>query len=443
MLQSIPAPSAAAQPHDRNLTSGHVALESSSCSFVDLPSDLLRLILAHLNRDDFARARQADRALRAVSATADFPQRREQLRLALTLLDSEALNRSLQDPRTQAALQTMPTLRLPGPLSAKNLEIIFRHISGGGPGPPAQPLRSLDLSLCGYSSGYYSVLTQSPYTQHLTALCLRNTGIFGSQTFKIFTCGHFPRLLLLDYSQNHAGGHGAAGLRATCALPRLRHLDLSEQDWRPQDVQEFLSTTTLSSLISLNLAHLAYVHHRISRGIYLGALARTSALTGLMRLDLSGNEIRSPTLRQLSAAPALQHVLQLRLEHNWVGAGGARAVTQSRYLTKLTELNLSDNRIHTAGALALLGGNGLPNLRILSLARNNLNRSWAKKIVHSSENKHLNTLDLRKNHLSSYWTDRLPYMSAFCRVDQLLLNDSSVVSLRRPLGVSTGSALAL
>ncbi|MBL8916900.1 MAG: TIGR02996 domain-containing protein [Archangium sp.] len=155
--------------------------------------------------------------------------------------------------------------------------------------------------------------------------------------------GALPNLSELDLSE--AGINDATWTKLAALLPQLTRLGLSHNALSERSIDALLGNRRLSKLESLGLAG-------VVRGVTGAArVARNLALPALRSLDLSHNDWNDADLRSLSKNGAFRKLTGLALRENpLTGAGAIDALAP---LTNLEELDLASVELGANGAAAL------------------------------------------------------------------------------------------
>jgi uncharacterized protein (TIGR02996 family) len=147
--------------------------------------------------------------------------------------------------------------------------------------------------------------------------------------------------------------------------------------------------------------HLAGLHTlRIAKGNLsagLTALARSTGLPRLRRLELPENGINLESLHALAGWPQAARLTTLELTWSWLGAAAVAVLLHSPHLTGLVHLLLAWNSLRDAGAQALAGSAHLAGLRRLVLDHNHIGPEGVGSLVSSPHLQGLQTLRLYDN----------------------------------------------
>jgi uncharacterized protein (TIGR02996 family) len=243
----------------------------------------------------------------------------------------------------------------------------------------------------------------------------------------------------LDLCGNDVGNRGPILLARSKHLARLDALDLSFTDLGDKGLQALADSPVFGTLRSLQIGGNGQVSGNSRLGLPgLRALANSPHLTGLIRLDVSNNNLSDAALRALLDGPNARRLSRLDLHTNRLGdAGtavlveslvftkmaeldrkidlrrvemgpaGARALAASQALRAVEELNLDGNHLGDAGLAALAASDNLPRLRALSLRENRIGDDGARALARSRLMATLRDLDLTGNIIKEDSQDRL------------------------------------
>ena len=208
-------------------------------------------------------------------------------------------------------------------------------------------LRRLDLSSAGIGDAGLAVLLDSGRLQQLEELSLGDDGI---------------------------GVAGAEAL-AAAALPRLRWLDLRDNDLRADGTAALAQATFPDTLYKLHLGGNAI------GTLGIEAVCGNRSLAGLKRLVVAGGAIGDAGAAALADAAPLSSLVALDVGGNGIGPQGARALANSAHLRSLTELSMGDNRLGPEGTAALANAAILARLIYLDLCNNGLGDEGAEALA--------------------------------------------------------------
>jgi Ran GTPase-activating protein (RanGAP) involved in mRNA processing and transport len=197
----------------------------------------------------------------------------------------------------------------------------------------------------------------------------------------------FPELRWIDLNTNQIGSAGAKALADGRALPALAAIDLSENEITdPETMSALIAGPALPVLAGLNLSNnrarkldpkrltvpgrgptlrlLSLRHCELSAKSGV-ALAACPALTGLVGLDLAGNNTGDEGATALARTAKWDNLVSLDLGQNGITAAGVKALVEWPVMAKLTLLDLGENPIGLKGAEALAGCKALKKCRKL------------------------------------------------------------------------------
>jgi uncharacterized protein (TIGR02996 family) len=157
---------------------------------------------------------------------------------------------------------------------------------------------------------------------------------------------------------------GAAVLAYLPHLPRLRHLDLRNNDITSVGMQTLIESEQRGAIESLVLCG-----NRVSVGDACALLA-AERWTNLTDLDLWNTGLGDSGVARLAACPALSRLTGLNLNHNGITENGVRALAASPHARNLRSLALSANDLTSACAEILIDSPHLRGLKHLRLAHN-------------------------------------------------------------------------
>jgi uncharacterized protein (TIGR02996 family) len=210
---------------------------------------------------------------------------------------------------------------------------------------------------------------------HLEELDLHNSGA-GARTFRALRASSFPRLSVLNVSENYAPGALADLLPETDSLP-LRSLDLFAMGLGTDDVQALLDWPGLEELeeLSLRSNRLGVTRTRL--------LVESARPLRLHTLDLDDCAVGVNGTRALADAAWTDGLSCLRLRGNAIRPSGVRALVNSPFLKHLEELSLASNQLDEESIRLLAGWPRLGGLRDLDLRGNMLSPAAVEALVTS------------------------------------------------------------
>ncbi|CAI9787416.1 unnamed protein product [Fraxinus pennsylvanica] len=257
--------------------------------------------------------------------------------------------------------------------SLKNLNLSFNQISGILPSNIGNfgQLQSLDLSFNNFSGSIPEAISS---LISLQVLNLSTNGFESVIPLGILQC---RSMVSIDLSGNKLNGSLPSGLGA--ALPKLRFLNLAENEIRGQD-SDFSGMALISYLnLSSNLFKGSVV------GLFEGPLEV---------IDLSSNQFQGQ-ISQVNFTSSFNwsRLVYLDLSENQFSGHFS---TDLKLAENLKHLNLAHNRFIKQPFLQI---DMLYNLEYLNLSGTNLIGGIPSIISHMSS---LRTLDLSKNHLSNH-----------------------------------------
>jgi uncharacterized protein (TIGR02996 family) len=181
-------------------------------------------------------------------------------------------------------------------------------------------LSALELAGNGMRPDGLQALLASPHLGRLHTLAVRGNQLYDAGVTAL-AGARWPRLRVLDLSNNHLGQRGAQVLADSPVLAGLAALDVGQNWLRAPGVQVLVSSPHLGRLRTLRLARI----HFGDRGA--AALAASPHLAGLTALDLAYNSLTDAAAQALAASPHLGRLAELNLSQNGgVGAAGVLAL---------------------------------------------------------------------------------------------------------------------
>lgn len=177
-------------------------------------------------------------------------------------------------------------------------------------------------------------------------------------------------------------------LLADCPhLTRLEQLELTQHRLGPEGLRLLAHATNLPCLRGL------YLYGNKLNDECVNILAASPLAARLRAVHLSG--ITAAGARVLAATSALAGLLKLNLDNANLGDAGARYLGSSRHLSGLTELWLHNCEIGTAGVMALARSPNLANVEVLDLSSNwSVAHAAAVALAESPYLKHIRYLDV-------------------------------------------------
>jgi uncharacterized protein (TIGR02996 family) len=201
------------------------------------------------------------------------------------------------------------------------------------------------LDLDGRSSHWRKVAA-SPVLAEARDLYLWFTGLGDAGFEALVTSPHLAGLHTLRVWGGGLHG-GLTALERSAGLPRLRRLELDENQLDLRSLHALAAWPGAARLTTLNLSRTRL------RPAELSVLLSSPRLAGLGRLALSSNRLGDTGARLLAEAPSLAGLRRLALDGNRIGLEGARALVASPHLRGLLELDLSGNPLGDGGAVAV------------------------------------------------------------------------------------------
>ena len=214
--------------------------------------------------------------------------------------------------------------------------------------PHLANLRSLGLATVPLSDAGLAALAQSSAFAHLETLDLRFCRIGPSGLAALGQSQHLTGLTTLWLEDNPLGDAGVAALAGSSNMARLRSLDLYNTEIADEAMLAIAASPHLAALETL------CIHGRPRPGSFA-----------------QGNRVTAPGLAALAASTHLGSLKRLDVSENPVGDDGVRALAQSQILSQLTRLNLQATNATKICVLALSRAKGLNHLEELNLGSNN------------------------------------------------------------------------
>lgn len=233
------------------------------------------------------------------------------------------------------------------------------------------------LGLCYNRLGDDAVrrLARSEHVRAVASLDLSVNRVTDVGVQALVEAGSWPNLLNLDLSDNaRISDRGAVALARSTALSALVTLNVCDNRLGPAGVAALAGSRTLRRFADVRLSGNP-IGDEGSR-----ALARSPLLprhlTHSRSLDLSRTNLGPSGIQALLAANRLKPVRVLRFDGNRVGDDGLTALSLAN-LPYLSELRLSANGVTDAGAAALAGAPLLGRLKLLDLSNNSISPGGA------------------------------------------------------------------
>lgn len=213
-------------------------------------------------------------------------------------------------------------------------------------------------------------------------------------------CPHLSQVAELDLSFGDLGNGGVNVLARSPYLAGVRSLDLGGNGLDDGGVRAVARSPAAPNLRALALNDNGQV---TADGVK--AVADSPFLTGLVELDLSGNDVSDAGVRAVAGGRATERVHTLRLAGNHIGDAGAAALAGSGLLARLLArnpyLDLRDNAVGPAGAEALARCPDLARAAGLDLSGNYLGDRGAAALAGSDRVAGLRALRLGRNQLTN------------------------------------------
>jgi uncharacterized protein (TIGR02996 family) len=249
------------------------------------------------------------------------------------------------------------------------LDAFFFSLPSGSPegaGPLlgsrwAARLRSFEMSV----SGQPTARSLSDYQpQALAHLYLHNTRLGDAGIAELASAECLTNLTSLHLPYNDLGVVGAEALARSTKLTKLVRLDLTRNGTiGAAGVTALVESPNLGALGELRLAY-------VRAGSDVARLAALPGLSRLRVLDLNNHYVGPQGVAALAKSAHLRRLVRLTLAFNNLGDDGVKALLQAAWLPDLRELDLGANGITDAGVQTLTNCPSLARLRVLRLYGN-------------------------------------------------------------------------
>jgi uncharacterized protein (TIGR02996 family) len=177
-------------------------------------------------------------------------------------------------------------------------------------------------------------------------------------------------------------------------LRKLNRLYLSGDQFPGPALRLFFDSPAAAELDDLSIAGYSGDVTGIA-----GALAASTAVRKLRRLDLGFNSVGVVEARALARSPVLETVTTLEFSSGKLTPEGMQALAASPYLANLEKIELSSTGIGDEGLIALVSSPHVRRLRILDVCRCGITERGLKALAASPYLEQLEDLDLSINPL--------------------------------------------
>lgn len=210
-----------------------------------------------------------------------------------------------------------------------------------------------------------SLVAEWPGAEHIRSLWLIGApnSLFQTGVRPLAWSRHLRGLEDLDLDRNELDSVNLRALATTTQLPSLRRLNLSASPFPPEVFGQFLAAPHFKGLTDLGLNACGL------RPEQLAALARLRAFPRLTAIRLAENHFGPDGAEALVTAPFVPELRTVDLSANEIGDDGTVRLAEAPW-DRLEYLDLTGNDIGEFGALALSLSKTLSGLKRLILRRN-------------------------------------------------------------------------
>jgi uncharacterized protein (TIGR02996 family) len=279
----------------------------------------------------------------------------------------------------------------------------------------ARPLSRHDLQ----------AFADSPHLRRLTELRLSGLYLDEDVLFEWGESPHLPNLRRLDVSESHLSSRVIRAMAETPRLAALTALNLAlTVNLSLEDLRVLARSSSLTRLTELNLSGNGVNRHGLTHAA-VGILGEGPLLRQLETLYLDANALGDPGALAVRDWPALPRLRRLTLRHNHMHTTGIQALAEAPALSELVSLDLFGNISCDAGAAALAFSSCCAKLRTLNLRFNGVGDDGVRAIAQSRKLSDLTWLNLTANRVTSRGAQALidsPYLTRLARLE-LLRND--------------------
>ena len=251
-----------------------------------------------------------------------------------------------------------------------------------------------------------TILVQSPLLGLVRELDLFGNDLGNRGPVLLAKSRHLTRLDSLDLGLTQLGDKGLQAIGTSPAFERLRSLKINDNPRLGIPGTKALAESPhLTSLVDLDISGNGLSDAAL-RPIFDGPPSRR-----LRRLSLVGNRLRDAGTAALVAAPVFGHMAErdrvIDLRRVEMGPEGAKALADSTALTQVERLDLEGNVLGDAGLTALAASPHLTQLRELLLRDNRITDTGIRALARSPVMATLRVLDLTDNVITQESQDRL------------------------------------
>ncbi len=197
--------------------------------------------------------------------------------------------------------------------------------------------------------------------------------------------------------------------------------------WKPEDLEQLLSSKDVDSITWLGISRLTQAHFEL--------LSKSPKCSKLKTLDLTSSHLTAGMLEPLFLSENVAHLEVLDLRWNELGPQGAELIFKRSKLTSLKEVQLCANKIEDAGLLALLDSPHAQGLLRLELEDNGFTPAGILALASSDKFEALEDLDIADCAMEEGQLQRLCSNPSMRKLRNLNLREN-------PLGPGSGQHLA-
>jgi uncharacterized protein (TIGR02996 family) len=294
--------------------------------------------------------------------------------------------------------------------------------------PLLSTLKVLDLTGSNMEGEQFAALGRSPHLANLTTLHLDDSYMGNDNLQPLVESKQFRNLTTLSMVGNSAGYHEDARIRQSdvallarsANLSRLTSLNLSCNELDTPSFCMLVESPHLSGLRELNLTR-----NKLT-GVGIEALAGIDARMRLHSLNLSRNAIGDAGAGALARASFCKELADLDLDTCEITSSGVAALARVPWARRLGRLNLDHNSAGADGAYALREVLDGGQLYALHLRENELDAEAVKLLVEAGGASSLEILDISDNALDAAALEALALSPNLGRLRDLRLDGCQI-----------------
>lgn len=246
--------------------------------------------------------------------------------------------------------------------------------------PPLAQLRRLSMWSCGLRDGGLTALAASPHLRKLEYLGLNSNAVKARGVGALAQSPVAASIRALSLESNGFHDDAVVALSTKPAFRNLERLELGGVVIDPNHVQRLGLEALLQSPLAVQLRDLDLYGSEELGPQGAVAIANSSALSRLERLDLGKCNLQSEGGVAIARASHLANLKYLRLSGNRLGSRGVEAIASAPWLSTLRDLHLFDNQCGAAAEL-LLANPHIDRLETLTLNGNRVKPEIREKFT--------------------------------------------------------------